>query len=156
MYIENNLNIYNGDLLKCNCDIIAHQVNCQGIMGAGIAEQIRLTYPDVFSDYSALFTKYTPKELFGKMSVTKVDKYYIANLFGQYDIGRYNRQTDYEKLQEALLALKSFAKQMNVKSIGFPYRLGCGLAGGNWEIVSNIIYNTFRDSDLEVQIWKLR
>lgn len=41
----------NGDLLKSNCNIICHQVNCQGVMGAGIAKQIRLTYPSVFKAY---------------------------------------------------------------------------------------------------------
>ncbi len=29
------------DLLQVQADVIAHQVNCQGVMGAGIAKQIR-------------------------------------------------------------------------------------------------------------------
>lgn len=30
-----------GDLLQADTPMIAHQVNCQGVMGAGIARQIR-------------------------------------------------------------------------------------------------------------------
>lgn len=43
--------IYNivGDLLKQDkVDIICHQTNCKGVMGAGIAFQIKRTYPEVF------------------------------------------------------------------------------------------------------------
>ena len=45
----------NGDLLKIqnelNLGIICHQVNCQGVMGSGIAKQIRDTYPIVYENY---------------------------------------------------------------------------------------------------------
>lgn len=44
--------IYNivGDLLKQDkVDIICHQTNCKGVMGAGIAFQIKRTYPEVFN-----------------------------------------------------------------------------------------------------------
>lgn len=30
-----------GNLLDAKTDVIAHQVNCQGVMGAGIALQIK-------------------------------------------------------------------------------------------------------------------
>ena len=44
-----------GDLLvaqeELNLDVICHQVNCQGVMGSGIAKQIRDTYPIVFENY---------------------------------------------------------------------------------------------------------
>lgn len=46
--------IYNmvGDLLKQDkVDIICHQTNCKGVMGAGIAFQIKRTYPEVFKKY---------------------------------------------------------------------------------------------------------
>ena len=61
----------NGDLLKVqkelNLDVICHQVNCQGVMGSGIAKQIRDTYPIVYDNYkkkcsrSALYTIMSPK-----------------------------------------------------------------------------------------------
>ena len=35
------IKFFNGDLLKSGCDIICHQVNEYGVMGAGIAKQIK-------------------------------------------------------------------------------------------------------------------
>ena len=42
---------YNGDLLESGCDYICHQVNCQGVMGSGIAKSIREKWPVVFEKY---------------------------------------------------------------------------------------------------------
>ena len=40
---------YKGDLIEdAKVDIVCHQTNCQGVMGAGIAKQIRDTWPRVF------------------------------------------------------------------------------------------------------------
>ena len=40
-----------GDLLHADTDVIAHQVNCQGVMGAGLARQAnqRQIYASVHS-----------------------------------------------------------------------------------------------------------
>ena len=40
-----------GDLLKTNVEVIIHQTNCKGVMGAGIALQIKNNYPEVFKYY---------------------------------------------------------------------------------------------------------
>ena len=41
----------NGNILEATEDIICHQVNCQGVMGSGLAKQIRSKWPSVFADY---------------------------------------------------------------------------------------------------------
>lgn len=43
--------IVHGNLLDIESGIIAHQVNCKGVMGAGLAKQIRLKYPIVYQAY---------------------------------------------------------------------------------------------------------
>ena len=40
-----------GNLLESPVHIIAHQVNCLGIMGGGIALQIKNKWPKVFEEY---------------------------------------------------------------------------------------------------------
>ena len=40
-----------GNLLDAQTDVIAHQVNCQGVMGSGVAKQIKEKWPDVFKQY---------------------------------------------------------------------------------------------------------
>lgn len=36
------IEIVNGDLLQSNLPLIAHQTNCLGVMGAGIAKAIKI------------------------------------------------------------------------------------------------------------------
>ena len=45
------INIVDGDLLSAKETYIAHQVNCYGKMGRGVAAQIRDKYPDVYRRY---------------------------------------------------------------------------------------------------------
>lgn len=40
-----------GDLFDCGIPAIAHGVNCQGVMGAGIALQFRQRYPEMYESY---------------------------------------------------------------------------------------------------------
>lgn len=39
--------IKQGNILNCNEDIIVHQVNVQGVMGGGVARQLKLQYPRI-------------------------------------------------------------------------------------------------------------
>ena len=39
------------------------------------------------------------------------------------------------------------------KKVGFPYKIGCGLAGGDWDTIIRIIEEEL--GDLEVEIYKL-
>lgn len=43
--------LINGDLLEAKETYIAHQVNCYGAMGRGVALQIKNRYPDVYRRY---------------------------------------------------------------------------------------------------------
>jgi O-acetyl-ADP-ribose deacetylase (regulator of RNase III) len=44
-------NIINGNILETEENVIVQQVNCMGVMGAGLAKQIREKYPKVYSEY---------------------------------------------------------------------------------------------------------
>jgi len=39
-------------IVDAQTNVIAHQVNCQGIMGSGIAKQIKEKWFDVFKQYN--------------------------------------------------------------------------------------------------------
>lgn len=144
-----------GDLLQATENIIGHQVNCQGVMGLGLAAKIKNKYPIVFKRYRQLVNMYNSnkKILLGTAQIIKVDENkYVANLFGQFYYGRGKRHTDYKSLYQALETLKQKAKKHNL-TVALPYGLGCGLAGGNWNIVKGLINKTFED--YEVTIYKI-
>lgn len=144
-----------GDLLKSGEDIQAHQTNCLGIMGAGIAMHIKRMYPEVFTSYQNLCTeKGKERTLLGTCQIVKTntENIHIANLFGQHGIGKGAMQTEYPALKEALSTLKEEAKKNNL-SVGLPYQLGSGLAGGEWSVVKKMIEEIF--NDYPVTIYKL-
>jgi O-acetyl-ADP-ribose deacetylase (regulator of RNase III) len=146
------INVLKGDLLNATEDIIAHQVNCQGVMGSGVAKAIKHKYPIAFNEYSKMSTFYKniKHQLLGKCQIIAVGNgKYVANLFGQYNFGWSIKHTDYEALKEALTTLKVSAKD-NSKSVALPYNIGCGLGGGNWGIVLSIIDDVFNDYDVSL------
>lgn len=139
----------NGDVLESGADVILHQVNCMGVMGSGVAKQVREKYPHVYDQYHyrcSLF-KDDPSCLLGQIQSIKVDKNkYVVNLFGQLDYGRAKkRYTEY-------YALRTGFKHVNFvfsgKSIAIPYRMGCGLGGGDWDTVYKIICEELTDCDV--------
>ncbi|MDF2880187.1 MAG: hypothetical protein K0R54_744 [Clostridiaceae bacterium] len=149
-----------GDLLKANADIKGHQTNGLGLMGAGLALQIRNTYPHVFFEYQKLCKSISPNLLFGQCQIVETEvnsKKYIANLFGQIGIGVGKGSPDSKEermiaLNKSLVSLKEYAMANNL-SVGLPYQLGCGLAGGDWNEVLTIIKKVF--NDYPVTIYKL-
>lgn len=143
-----------GDLLQAIENIIGHQVNCQGVMGLGLAAKIKNKYPQAYKMYKTVTKFNDPQSLLGISLIVKVDENkYVANLFGQLNYGRNKKQyTDYEALNKALIELKEYALNNNL-TVALPYGLGCGLAGGDWSIVRNLIDKTFKD--YEVTIYKI-
>ena len=146
---------FNGDLIKSDEHVILHQVNCKGIMGAGIAKQIRDKYPEVFADYKekclAYFCRLDGLTLLGTVLVSHtLDGHIICNLFAQDGFKSPGRHTDYEALQKCLTKVNDlFYRQ----TVALPYKMSCGLAGGDWNIVRKIIEDTL--VDCEVHIYKL-
>lgn len=136
-----------GDLLKKDVQIKVHQVNCQGVMGSGLAKKIRDLYPIVYNKYKECCSKRTPNELLGGIQIIAVDDtHYYCNLFGQLNYGRGKLQTDYKKFEQALYLLNNYVINHNIVSIAFPKYIGCCLAGGDWSIVYNLIQKYFGEN----------
>lgn len=114
--------------------VICHQVNCLGIMGAGIALQIRKEWENVYIAYRDK----DDWQLGDCQLVTIGDAQFIANLAGQDGTGRDSRQTDYDALGRAFRQARDFARA-NELQLYVPHMMGCGLAGGDWSVVSAMI-----------------
>ena len=126
------------DILTVEQGIIVHQVNCRGVMGAGLALYIKQKYPQVYNNYKKACAMYKPEELLGKVQMVKItNNLVVCNLFAQLSYGRDKRYTDYNAFESCLkkLAFKTDADT----PIYFPYKIGCGLAGGDWETVYGLI-----------------
>jgi hypothetical protein len=66
------------------------------------------------------------------------------------------KYTNYEAFYQCLIEIKKFAKEHSyVKSIAFPYRIGCDRGGANWKIIFTMIYEVFKEADLNIEIVSL-
>ncbi len=155
-----------GNLLDSDCTVIVHQVNCLGIMDEGIAKQIKEKYPCVYEDYKRICDQQEEiGDLLGHVQIvdTKEGKY-IANLFSQKDTGRNEYKTNYEAfdrgceiLSGIIIGKNNNPEIHNKWTIAFPYSIGCGLAGGTWKKVYDIINKHFgyNHDDIECRIYEL-
>jgi O-acetyl-ADP-ribose deacetylase (regulator of RNase III) len=140
-----------GDLiqlsLKGEFSAIVHGCNCFCTMGAGIARLIKCAFPDAYkADCS---TRRGDKQKLGTCTSAKVtigtgQELTIINAYTQYNYGRNVVNVDYDALRRCL---RWIATRFQGKKIGLP-RIGCGLAGGDWKIVSKIIDEELKDCDV--------
>lgn len=156
------IRVITGNLLDAKTEIIAHQVNCQGVMGAGVALAIREKWPQVYESYRAICKAAPrPDSLLGMAQIVDIQERRtlpanVANLFGQCGIGHGSCQTNYPALEKAMENLKKYMTMHGLTYVAMPYGIGCGLAGGNWDVVEDIITRTFdADSGINVELWKL-
>ena len=139
------------DIFESGADVICHQVNCQGVMGSGIAKQVRERFPWVYGEYKDFCDTYSPSELLGLNLITYIDEtHMIANLFGQEKFGYDGKcYTNYKSLFNALEQLRDGYPN---KTIAIPYLMGCHRGGGDWNVVYKMIEEVFADFDGEVLI----
>lgn len=135
------------DIFDSDYDMIVNQTNCRGVMGAGLALQIKKKYPEIYERYLLDFRQ--GKLKLGYVAIYKTkDNKYIACMCAQDYYGRNQRQTDYEAFEFCYRKVLQIANSMNIRRISIPGYIGCGLAGGNWNIVSNIIKNCNNSEDV--------
>lgn len=140
-----------GDLLEATEGIIGHQVNCYGVAG-GLAAAVFEKWPEAESDYLQLTGRaMTGRQLLGLVQVTGLQKdgHIIANLYGQLHPGADYRP---KALREALETLAELASKIG-KSVALPYRLSCGICGGDWNEVRRMIGETMAEMDVECVIY---
>lgn len=134
----------NSNLLDVQKGIICHQTNCIGAMGAGIALQIRKRWPFVYDLYKeeCKSLESNPKKLLGHVQDIIVENdLLVANCYGQVYTGD-GLQTDYKAWDIILDKLKDLANYFNL-DLHFPWGIGCGLAGGDWQVMLKKIEDAF-------------
>jgi O-acetyl-ADP-ribose deacetylase (regulator of RNase III) len=150
--------IIKGNVIDSPSQVIAHQVNCMGVMGSGVARSIRSKYPNVYKKYIDLAdTVDDAKNLLGQAQLVKVgENKYIANLFGQFRYGYLLQHTDYKKLELALINLRDIMIGMELTTLSFPYLIGCGLGGGDPKTVITMINKVFADTNIIYDYYELK
>lgn len=148
------LKVIKGDLVELalngKFDVIIHGCNCQHVMGAGIAAQIKKVFPNAYK--ADLETPKGPYKL-GDYSLSIGDIHdslnvIIVNAYTQNEFGRNKRHFDYQALRRVLIKISDDFESDRYK-FGIP-RIGCGLAGGDWAKAEDIILDIMGDRDITV------
>jgi O-acetyl-ADP-ribose deacetylase (regulator of RNase III) len=135
------MNVIKGDLIKLalqgKFDVIVHGCNCFNTMGAGIARQVAIELPE--ATIADNYTRRGDKNKLGNIGIVKIErgdvKFEVVNAYTQYGCNVNTINVDYEAIRNCLKLIK---EKFSGKRIGYPL-IGCGLAGGKWEIVSKIL-----------------
>lgn len=155
-----------GDLIQLalqgNFDVIAHGCNCQCVMGAGLAPQMAKAFScnefpleseEFKGDINKLgmidYEYYRPNFPDTKHSVAIVNCY-TQFMYGTNHIDGVSKPLDYEALT---LCMRKINHIFKGKHIGLP-KIGCGLAGGDWNVVKEIIKNELKDCKITIVNYK--
>lgn len=146
-----------GNIFDGFCDVICHQVNCQGVMGSGIAREARARFPVVYKHYANSCCN--KQNVLGNIDVIDVcnGHRFVVNMYSQKDyLPRGVKHTDYEAFRNCIKKIKEHFYDIRTQiTIGFPYKIGCGLGGGDWNVVLSIIEDEFKGNEWDIGIWKL-
>ncbi len=143
------MKIIKGDLIKLalegKFDVIIHGCNCFCTMGAGIAKGIKSEFPEAYE--ADLKTEKGNKDKLGTYSnaITERNGYkiIIINAYTQYHYKGRRMKADYEAIRSVFKKIKS---NYPGRKIGYP-KIGAGLAGGDWNIISEIIEEELKNEN---------
>ena len=127
-----------GNILSVDKGIIAHGCNALGIMGAGLALEVKGKYPACYEVYNSFCRGFKGTDILGACVDFKVSPdLTIVNAITQQNFGRDKRHTSYKAVHTAFeqIAELAFSEAMDVH---YPL-IGAGLGGGDWAIISDII-----------------
>lgn len=144
--------LINGDITTANEDLICHQVNCQGVMGSGVALAIKDKFPKVAEEYLLKCIGTIDRaKLLGQVQYVGLDKTTVVNMFTQYEYGYNKKYTNTDAFKKALLNINEQAKN---KTVAFPWLIGCVRGGGVWDEILPLICETLTDVK-EIVFYKL-
>ena len=154
------LSIIEGDLLESKETFIAHQCNCVSTDSKGFAKTIFSKYP-----FSNSYTKRIrgKKETYsepGSIEIFNNGEKCIINMYAQYypSASKYSNDTKTKRIEWFINCLDNISKISDIKSkiIAMPFHIGCGLAGGDWNVYYNIIEEFANKEEIQIVLYKMR
>lgn len=130
-----------GDLLESPYRLILHGCNAQGVMGSGVAKQIRKKFPQAFDEYHAAYGK--EMLWLGDVIFTDCGNKIVANGITQQYYGRSGECfVSYEAINNVMEDTHNYALKHGIEHVAMPL-IGSKLGGGSWKKISSIIEDKF-------------
>jgi len=122
--------------------------------GSGIAKSIKERIPRAYEEYKwQLESCYLEdRELYGVCPMGRISHGdNVINLIAQENYGRDKRQVHYGYLAEALRrAATMFSSYDEERTLIVPYKMCCDRAGGDWDVVVELLEVAFEGWTIEV------
>lgn len=141
------LNYFEGTVFNAPVKTFVNTVNCAGVMGAGIALEFKLRYPEMFEDY---VEKCKVKQM--KLGIPRIYEYsedvWIMNFPTK---GHWRFQSKIQWIEQGLKYFAENYKKRDIESIAFP-KLGTNNGGLNWDEVKPLMEKYLKNLDIEIYI----
>lgn len=145
--------------------MVMHGCNMQGAMGAGFAKEVRAFAEPCYYDYANWLDFQEDANMRPTLGDVRVNQQHSVLFFHaltQDTYGREERKLNYGALAKACSFVNSYLKKnpevarlfrSNIGSRIHMPKIGCGLAGGDWNIVKEILQVSF-DSDISIVVYE--
>ncbi len=143
-----SLDIIKGNLFTSNCQTLVNTVNCVGVMGAGIALEFRLRYPQMYERYVEICNSQLLD--IGKLWLYKSEHHWVLNFPTKKN---WKRASKIEFLQLGLQKFVDTYKDKGITSIAFPLlgTLNGGIAENeSLQVMTKYLYKC---DDINVEIY---
>ncbi|MDQ1139522.1 macro domain-containing protein [Pedobacter agri] len=141
------ITILTGNIFTTNCTTIVNTVNCVGVMGAGIAYECRLRYPEMYEKYQTLCKNNLLQ--IGTLWIYKASNKNILNFPTKID---WKQPSKIEYLEKGLEKFVDTYKEKEITSIAFPL-LGASHGGMTQEQSLSTMKRYLSSCDIDIEIW---
>jgi O-acetyl-ADP-ribose deacetylase (regulator of RNase III) len=135
--------------------VIVHVCNDAGKWGKGFVLAVSKRWSEPEHVYRSAFSKPPFPQLGDVQFVPVTDNITVANLIGQHGVRSPRSKAPppirYSAVREGLEKVATFAHEHEA-SVAMP-RIGCGLAGGNWDEIEPIIEQTLGAQSIPVSVY---
>lgn len=152
-------------LLNNEVDYLIHCCNAQGKYASGVAGEIRQRIPEAYEAYMELYNTWTSR---GNRDIPlgdfNISGSRVINLVGQRYYGRDNkRYVNYGALAQGFSGIEEcFRMDLTGEDVPYPEnitlglpKIGAGLAGGDWEVIEELIEFLLVPYFKEIRIYTL-
>lgn len=142
------LRIISGNIFTSKCQTIVNTVNCVGVMGAGIALECRLRYPEMYDQYISLCERRMID--IGLLWIYKGSNRWILN----FPTKRHWKELSQEEyLHRGLRKFMQIYKEEGIESIAFPL-LGAQHGGINPKKAEELMESYLSKCTIPVEIYR--
>lgn len=138
-----------GDMFAFQVDARVNTVNCQGVMGAGVALAFKNRYPEMFEDYRDACRRGLVRP--GYLHIWKgPGGGWVINFPTKRD---WRDPSRYEDIESGLQALRTYLQEQGAISVAVP-ALGCGNGGLDWKKVAPMIESNLGDLGARIFVFE--